>query len=220
MKQIVSLIALVFAMSLMTFSQLACQPAPDANRSESTAAPNTNSGRVDTAAIEAELLRIENDWPRVIKEKDVAAMRRVEADDAVFIYPDGSTGGKDKDIKDIESGAFSAESVEILDLDVKVLNNDAAIVIGHNRLNGGKYKMPDGKVMDISGEFRFIDTFARRNGEWKLIAGAAAKVMEPAASASPAASATPAMKASPRATSTPAAKAPAATTPPVTKATP
>lgn len=220
MKQIVSLLALVFAMSLISFSQMACQPAPNTNRSESSAPSNTNSARemVDTAAIEAELLRIENDWPRVLKEKDIAAIQRVEAEDAVFVYPDGSAGSKDQDVKDIGSGALSAESVEVMDLKVNVLDNDAAIVSGRNRVKGGKYKMPDGKTMDISGEYRFIDTFAKRNGEWKLVAGASAKVMQPGASASPAATASPAMKASPRATSTPSAKSPTST--PVTKSTP
>src|SRR5688500_10234876 len=82
--------AMVAVVRLFTFLQIACQPAADTNRSDSLA-PNTNSGReaVDTAAIEAELLRIENDWPRVIKEKDVAAVGRVEADDVVIVYPDG-----------------------------------------------------------------------------------------------------------------------------------
>ena len=63
--------ALLAAMSLVILGQIACQPAPDTNRSDSVAAPNANSGRevVDTAAIEADLLRIENDWPRVVREK-------------------------------------------------------------------------------------------------------------------------------------------------------
>jgi len=33
----------------------------------------------DRAAIEAELTKIENDWPRIIKEHDAAAVRKMEA---------------------------------------------------------------------------------------------------------------------------------------------
>ncbi|MGI8735053.1 MAG: nuclear transport factor 2 family protein [Pyrinomonadaceae bacterium] len=217
MRKITLTAALLAAMSLLILGQMACQPAPDTNRSAVPTA-NTNSDRevVDTAAIEAELLRIENDWPRVVREKDVAAAGRVEADDAVFIYPDGSKGNKEQDLKDIGSGAMTADSIEIRELQVKVLDKDAAVVIGHNVLKNGKYKMPDGKTMDISGEYRFVDTFARRNGEWKLVAGAATRIMAPAASASPAAKASPAAStaASPRPSAT--VRTPATATPRVT----
>lgn len=207
MKQIATMAALALVVSSIAFSQIGCQPAADTPRSETTVALNANSGRetVDSAAIEAELLRIENDWPRVIREKDVAAVRRVEADDAIFIYPDGTVGDKAQDIKDMESGALSADSWEVTDLKVKVLDNDAALVSGRSIVKGGKYKMPDGKSIDISGEYRFIDTFARREGQWKLIAGAGVPVRRPEASASPAAKASPAAaKASPTAKTSPA----------------
>jgi ketosteroid isomerase-like protein len=165
-----------------------------------------NSGRepVNPTAIESELLRIENDWPRVIREKDVEAIRRVEAEDGIFVYPDGNLGNREQDIKDIESGALSAESWEVTDLKVNVLDADAAVVSGRAIVKGGKYKRPDGKTMDISGQYRFIDTFARRNGQWKLVAGASVPVQEP-----PAASAG----------SSPATKAPAAPPPPSPKPT-
>ena len=201
-----AMLAVVF-----TLVQFACQPAADTNRSE-VAAPGTNSGKetVDTAAIEAELLRIENDWPRVVKEKDVAAVGRVEADDAVMVTPDGSVVTKADDLRDIASGAMTADTIEIKELKVKVLDSDAAVVIGHNALRNGKIRLPDGKIMDISGEYRFVDTFARRNGEWKLVAGIATKIANPAAAAKPAASPTPAastspaVKASPKTSATPA----------------
>jgi ketosteroid isomerase-like protein len=222
--------ALFAAMSLVIFGQIACQPAPDTNRSDSVTATNENSSRevVDTAAIEAELLRIENDWPRVIREKDVTAVGRVEADDGVFIYPDGSLGNKEQDLKDMASGNMTADSIEMKDLQVKVLDKDAAVVVGHIVIKAGRYKTPDGKVKDISGEYRFVDTFARRNGEWKLVAGASTKIEAPAASASPVAKASPAaspaaspvVKASPAVKTSPAVKAPATTSPQAPKTTP
>ena len=216
MRKINLAAAMMAVVSLFTFVQIACQPAADTNRSESLAPPNTNSGRetVDTASIEAELLRIENDWPRVLKEKDVAAVGRVEADDAIFVYPDGSVGNKQQDLNDIGGGALTADSIVMSDLKVKVLDSDAAFVTGQTEVKNGKYKTPDGKTKDISGKFRFIDTFARRNGEWQLVAGISTQITATAmASASPTAS--PAMKPSPAAkaspATTPAVKAPATT---------
>ena len=221
MRRISLAAMLVAVVSLVTFVQIACQPAADTNRSDSMTPANANTGReaVDTASIETELLRIENDWPRVIKEKDVAAIGRVEADDAIFIYPDGSVGNKQQDLSDIGSGALTADGVEVSDLKVKVLDNDAAFVSGQTEFKNGKYKTPDGKVMDISGKYRFVDTFARRNGEWRLVAGVSTKITAPAASASPTAGASPALKASPA--TSPAMKAtPATKVTPAMKATP
>ena len=222
--------AMIAVVSFFTLVQLACQPAADTNRSESLA-PNTNSGRetVDTAAIEAELLRIENDWPRIIKEKDLAAMGRVEADDAIIVHPDGHLGSKQQDLNDIGSGAFTADDINMSDLKVKVLDNDAAIVSGQLELRNGKYKMADGKSMDLSGKYRFIDTFARRNGDWQLVAGISTKITAmPVAAASPAAATSPATRPSPAAspvrraspTAAPTVRAPSPRSSPVSTATP
>ena len=211
----------VFCLGISLMILNGCQPATETNRSAQEA--NTNSGKetVDTASIQAELMRIENDWPRVIKEKDVAAVQRVEADDAVFVYPDGSLGDRAQDLKDMETGALSAESWEVADLKVNVLDKDSAVVSGRSIVKNGKYKAPDGKSIDISGQYRFIDTFARRNGEWKLVAGASVPVRQPGASASPTTTASPAAKTSPATSASPATRASPATKPsPATKATP
>ena len=191
-KAFLTVLSLVVLMSLTS-----CQPAaPDTNRS---AAPASTPETVDTAAIQAEILRIENDWPRVIREKDGAAVRRVEADDVVVVYPDGSTGGKAQDIADTESGAMTAESMEMADVKVNVIDKDAAVATGRVIIKNGKFKMPDGKTIDISGQYRFVDTFARRNNEWKLVAGASVPVREPGPAASPAASPKASPAASPKA---------------------
>ena len=189
--------------ALFVVALAGCQPAaaPPTNREAAATNTSERAATVDTAAIERELLRIENDWPRVLREKDVEAVRRVEADDIVLVYPDGSTGGKDQDVKDIESGAITADSVEMLDLKPKVLNADSAIVTGRTLVKGGKYKMPNGTTIDVSGEYRFVDTFVRRDGQWKLVAGASVPIR-----AGTAAAASPAAKASPSPAMSPAAQ--------------
>ena len=217
MKRTAFLGACSLGLSVLLMS--GCQPADNTNQAVVVTSPSPE--RVDAAAIQTELLRIENDWPRVIKERDVAAVEKVEADDAIFIYPDGSVGNKAQDIKDMQTGALTAESWAVSDLAVTVLDADSAVVSGHSTVRNGKYKMPDGKSMDISGEYRFIDTFARRNGEWKLVAGASVRVMAPAASASPAMTASPAVGASPATKASPAVRAsPAPKVSPAVKASP
>jgi hypothetical protein len=112
----------------------------------------------------------------------------------------------------MEAGSLSADSWEVLDVKVNVLDNDSAVVNGRNIVKGGKYKMPDGKVQDISGEYRWVDTFARRNGQWQVVAGAATPVQKGAAAtptpkASPSPGASPAMKPIPSPRITPVPKA-------------
>jgi hypothetical protein len=190
-----------------------------------TTPQNTNTNTValaspeptpDKAAIEAELTRIENDWPRIIKERDSSAVKKVEADDIMLIYPDGAAGNKEQDIKDIEAGNLTADSWELADIVVRVIDNDAAVVTLRTTVKNGKYKMPDGKTQDVSGQFRSMDTFARRNGQWQLVASATVPVRNPTpttaaspgAKPSPSVKPSPAAKASPAMRTTPAAKPP------------
>ena len=214
MKRIPITLALPLAVALLAFTFAGCQPATEP--APNTAPAVAKETPPDVAAITAELTRIENDWPRVIKERDVEAIRKVEADDYFGVVPDGSVSNKEMDIRDATAGNMTADVAEVHDIKVTVLDADAAIASGRTVLKGGKYKMPDGKSMDISGEYRFVDTFARRNGEWKLVASAAVRVMNPTPAASPTPKATPAAPAA-----TPATKAtPAAATTPATRATP
>lgn len=207
MKRYFSTSTIVLVTVIAGLLQLGC-----ANPQPTNTSTNANiavaEATPDKAAIEAELTRIENDWPRIIKERDGAGVRRMEADDAVFVYPDGSTGGKDQDIKDIESGALSADSWEVSELTIKVLDKDSAIATVRSVVKGGKYKTPDGKTNDISGEYRSVDTFVRRNEQWLLIGSATVPVRGPssAAMSSPTPKASPSMKPSPTAKTSPAMK--------------
>jgi hypothetical protein len=67
MKRNALTVMLLFVVSLAVFTQLNCGNASDTNRAAAPSATSTPANEpVDTAAIETELLRIENDWPRVV----------------------------------------------------------------------------------------------------------------------------------------------------------
>src|SRR5438132_8157404 len=103
MKKYLATFVLALVATVSALSHFGCaNPQPtntstNANMAVAEATP-------DKAAIEAELTRIENDWPRVLKEHDVEAVRRVEADDIILYYFDGSVGSKEQDISDIGAG--------------------------------------------------------------------------------------------------------------------
>lgn len=199
-------LALCVVSSAIMLGTLGCQPAsPDTNRNAATAEPTKEP--FNPAAIEAEVLKLDREWANIIMTRDVEAMRRIEADDIILTYPDGMVGTKADDIRDVESGNLTAESFEVLEAKVKVLNADAAIVTGRSVIKKGKYKRPDGRQIDISGEYRFTDVFARRNGNWQVVASQATmvdpKAAAAAASPSPRTIPSPATSPSPAASKSP-----------------
>jgi ketosteroid isomerase-like protein len=197
--------ALSLVLSLVVWGLIGCQPAaPDTNRDAARTA-NANIARetVNPAAIEAELVRLEREWAAANKNRDGEAVKRVLADDAVITYPDGVVGTKADEVQSVESGAITADSWELLEPKVTVLSADAAYITGRSIIKNGKYKDPNAKKpIDISGEYRFTDIYARRNGKWQAVASQTTQIKNPvpAASASPSPTATvppPPVQASP-----------------------
>jgi hypothetical protein len=204
MKKFLSVVTLSFVAALFAFAQFGCAgPQPTTSTNANLAIPSPTP---DKAAIETELKKIENDWPRIIKEHDAAMVKRIEADDAVFLYPDGSIGDKATDVKDMEAGALTADSWEVSEVKVSVLDNDLAVVTGRSIVKGGKYKGQPFPYDDI----RWVDTYARRNGQWQMVAGGATPVLKgtasPSPKPSPSPSASPAVKALPGAKASPTTK--------------
>lgn len=178
-----------------------CTPSGNTNTTPATVAA-TPTPTPDTNAIVAEITRLENDWPRIIRERDTAALRRLEADDVTIVYPDGNAGNKEQDLKDIEAGLMTFDAWDLSDMKVNVIDSDTAVATFLITVTNGKIKSPDGKsTQNISGKYRVIDTFARRNGQWQLVASGVTPL---SAAAAAAASASP--KASPGATASPATK--------------
>lgn len=183
-----------------------CQPAADTNRGAGPSASPTKEP-FNPAAIEAEVLRLDKEWANVIKTRDLDALRRIEADDIVLIYPDGTTGTKADEIRDVESGNVTADEFEVLEAKATVLSSESAVVTGRSVIRNGKVKRPVGKSIDISGEYRFTDVFAKRNGTWQVVISQATMIdpeaLKAMAKPSPTTSPSPAASASPTASKAP-----------------
>mgnify|MGYP003288171331 CR=1 FL=1 len=186
------------ALVLLTILGLAgCQPARDTNlNATATASPAKET--FDPAAIQAEVLNVERDWFRAGETYDVEAIRRIVADDAVLVYPDGTPGTKADEVRIAETKAITGR-LEMIDPKVTVLSADSAFITGRSSIKDGKYKEPTmAKAIDISGEYRFLDVYARRNGRWQVVASQATKVAVQTPAASPTASAAAAPPSPPR----------------------
>jgi len=184
-----------------------CQPAADTNRNLAAANATPAKETFDPAAIEAEVMRIEREWYNATKTHSSEAAKGFLADSAVIVYPDGTTATKADEIRSIESGAMTADAYEMVESKVTVINADSAFITGRSTIKNGKYNVPgQKKPIDISGDYRFLDVYARRDGKWQVVASQAVKIdpaVLAAATASPAASVSPKPAASPTAKTSP-----------------
>jgi len=174
--------ALAVFVILLAVVLTGCQPAAstETNRAVATASPAKE--RVDPAAIEAEIIKLEREWADAAKTHNGEAVRRVVADDCVLVYPDGTVATKADEVRTIESGAITADAFEMVDPKVTVIDADAAFIAGRSMIKNGKYTDPNTKkVINISGEYRFLDVYAKRDGKWQAIASQATKIVAPPA---------------------------------------
>jgi ketosteroid isomerase-like protein len=180
MNRTVLSIVVASTVLVVGLASTACEPRADTNLNASlTTNRNAAPEPVNTASIEAELKKLEQDWAAAANAKDGDAVRRVLADDVVLTYPDGTTGTKNDEVQLVESGAITADSWETLESKVTVLDADAAFITGRSVVKNGKLKHPKTqKTIDISGEYRFLDVFAKRNGRWQVVASQATGVQK------------------------------------------
>ena len=169
-------------LALLIFTVVAvmngCQPALDTNRNNAVATAPPAKETYDAAAIEAEIIKLEREWADANKTHSSEAVKRIVADNAVIVYPDGSTGSKDVEVKTIESGSITADSYEIVDPKVTVVNADSAFITGRGVIKNGKNVVPgQKKPIDISGEYRFLDVYAKRDGKWQVVASQTTKIL-------------------------------------------
>ena len=201
-----SSLGLVLSVLALIMGVSACQPAsPDTNRDAGkTANANVTKETLNPVAIEAEITRLENEWATAAQRHDASAVRKFLADDLVMTYPDGSTGTKASELSTIESGAITADAWEVSDAKVTILGPDAAFITGRSVLKNAKLKDATmKKAIDISGEYRFTDVYARRNGQWLAVASQTTPIKNPESAPTPVAaiskaSATASPQASPK----------------------
>lgn len=172
MKKTVLPAAVVVFGLIVVLSLAGCQQAAaPTNLAESRAAASPTPEKIDTAAIEAELIKLERAWAEAVKTGDADTARRVMSDDMTIINPDGSASSKAEEVQAIQDKLLTIESWEILDPKVTVLDANNAFVTGRGVIKNGKSKVPNSnKTIDISGEYRFLDVYARRDGKWQAVA--------------------------------------------------
>ena len=95
-------------------------------------------------------------------ERDVAALGRVLADDFAFSDPSGPVFSKEQWLRDVEAGDLAFQAIEPGEMEFRHLG-DTVLVLGQATLRARYSKS------DYNGDFRYIDVYTKRGGEWKLV---------------------------------------------------
>jgi ketosteroid isomerase-like protein len=111
--------------------------------------------------IEKDLIKLQRELVQALPKRDASAFDRIEADDFVFTDPEGTLRTKSQDIEALKSS--SIQSAEADDMKVR-LYGDAAVVTGRLTCKGTY----GGK--DITGQYRFTDTWINQEGKWRCVA--------------------------------------------------
>ncbi|MGE5359973.1 MAG: SgcJ/EcaC family oxidoreductase [Bacteroidales bacterium] len=127
------------------------------------------SGR--SAAAETDLNDIETRWLKATVDGDASFLERIYADNYTFVNPMGQLMTREQDINDVKSGNLKFTSAEPSNVQTRVFG-DAAIVTGIVTINGTY----GGE--NISGRYRWTDTFVRQNGQWKVAASQVNRIAE------------------------------------------
>ncbi len=119
--------------------------------------------------VEDQIKKLEQDWAQATIKSGATAVDQYEADDIISTDPSGRVTDKARDKMDLSSGDLKFQSMELSDVRVRVYG-DTAVAAGANTLNGTY------KGQDISGKYRFTDTWVKRNGKWQVVGTQSTKV--------------------------------------------
>lgn len=117
---------------------------------------NAGNGLDDNAILDY----MERDWNAAWIKRDAAWLEKNVADDATFIYPDGTTGNKSADIATLKDTKNTVEWNNLSDMSIRVSGN-TAVVTGVNHIKG-----KDAGGRPFENRVRYTDTYVKRDGRW------------------------------------------------------
>jgi len=124
-----------------------------------------------TGTVEDQIKEREQNWGQATVKEGAAAVDQYEADDIIDTDPSGRVTDKAQDKTDLSSGDLKFQSIELSDLKVHIYGN-TAVAAGTSTIKGTY------KGQDISGKYRFTDTWVKRNGKWQAVASQSTKLQQ------------------------------------------
>jgi len=125
----------------------------------------------DPALVEA-LTRQADLWDEAIVRKDLPAIAANMSPDFRQIRGNGSVVDRDTFLRDSASPDLVIDPYSVEDLDVRVYG-DVALLCGRTRMTGRSAGEP------FTSHYRYIDTYVRRDGQWRVCSVQITPVREP-----------------------------------------
>ena len=101
-------------------------------------------------------------WDKALVAKDRVGIESNMAPEFLQLRGSGQLVGREQFIRDVLDPAFSMDPYKVEDWEVRLFG-DTALVYGRIRMTG----VADGERW--STHFRYIDTYVRRDGRWKVV---------------------------------------------------
>ena len=124
-----------------------------------------------SGSAEQELIKLENGWNEATVKRDVAFLDKILAEEITDTDSEGVVWTKAQDIANLKSGDLAVTSMVADGIKVRLYGN-AAVVTGRNTS-----KMTF-KGKDASGQYRWTDTWIKRDGRWLCVATHGSKIAE------------------------------------------
>ncbi|MDQ3131392.1 MAG: nuclear transport factor 2 family protein [Acidobacteriota bacterium] len=118
----------------------------------------------DRKLMEQQVLKMGQEYGKMIKNQDAAAVERILADEYLFTNEVGKVKNKAEDLATYKTSDTKFEMFEVSDQKVRVIGNGAAIETGSVRFKGSQ----KGKPFD--GSERYTTTWVWRGGRWQVAA--------------------------------------------------
>ena len=106
---------------------------------------------------------LERSWVAAIVAKDTSTLNRLLADEFSGTSPNGYTYTKEMAIRDIKSGAYVVDRMDLDEISVNVYGNTAVAFSTQREKSksGGE---------DLSGYYAYTDVWVKKNGRWQVVA--------------------------------------------------
>jgi ketosteroid isomerase-like protein len=123
--------------------------------------------------LEKAIIKIEHDMSTALTKGDADTAGKMLAETFYAVNPDGTTQGKTEFVADLKSHKLKLESNELDDMKVHAVAGDMAIVTYRSTDKG------DYNGHDLSGQYRWLDVLAKRNGTWQFIVSQGTRIEAP-----------------------------------------
>jgi hypothetical protein len=126
----------------------------------------------DRKLMEQQVLKMGQEYGKMIKNQDAAAIERILADEYLFTNEKGKVKNKAEDLASYKNSDTKFELFEVSDQKVSVIGNNAAIETGTVRFKG------TGKGKPFDGSERYTTTWVWRGGRWQVAADHVSEVKQ------------------------------------------